>query len=67
MSTIDAIYLSGSYIEPDGTQDNPFVDLNVKRIPINVYHKIKENRQNIVTETQFIDGVLIIDGVNTVL
>jgi hypothetical protein len=51
----------------DGSISNPLTDLNVKRVPINIYHKIKENRQNIVTETQFVDGVLIIDGVNTIL
>lgn len=66
MSSIEAV-LPGGSTEPDGSQSNPFVDLNVKRVPINIYHKIKENRQNVVTQTQFIDGVLIIDGVNTVL
>ena len=50
-----------------GTEADPFTDLNVKRVPINIYHKIKENRQNVVTKTQFVDGVIIIDGVNTIL
>ncbi len=50
-----------------GTSASPFTELNVKRVPISIYHKIKENYENVVSNQQFVDGVLIIDGVNTIL
>jgi len=68
MSSIESVLPPVGYVSPpDGSISNPFTDLNVKRVPINIYHKIKENRQNVVTQTQFVDGVIIIDGVNTIL
>lgn len=51
----------------DGTAANPFTSLNVKRVPDGIFHKIKENYENVVTRIQVIEGVLIVDGVNTIL
>lgn len=58
---------SGSGTTEDGTQTNPFTTLNVKKVPENKFHLIKENHENIVSRIQIIEGVLIVDGVNTIL
>jgi hypothetical protein len=50
-----------------GTLLNPFTGLNFKKIAVSKYYLIKEDLENIVTRTQIIDGVLTIDGVNTIL
>ena len=58
---------SGAAVTEDGSITNPFTDLNVKKVPTGIYHLIKENRESVVTRTQTVDGVLTIDGVNTIL
>lgn len=51
----------------DGTQSNPFFLLNIKIVPNNIYHLVKQNFENVVASTQTINGILVVDGVNTVL
>jgi len=50
-----------------GTQSDPFSFLNIKRVRAGFYYLIKSDFESVVTRNQFIDGTLIIDGVNTVL
>jgi hypothetical protein len=58
----------GSGFTPeDGSKDNPFTTLNVKKVLDSNFHVIKANYENIVTRIQVIDGILIVEGVNTIL
>lgn len=50
-----------------GTEDDPFTLLNIKIARENLFYKIGADYENVVTNTQTIDGVLINDGVNTIL
>ncbi len=50
-----------------GTELDPYVLLNVKKVAANKFHLIKENLESVVTSSQIIDGVLIVEGVNTIL
>lgn len=50
-----------------GTLSDPYVLLNVKNVPDGKYHLIGENLESVVTENQTVTGVLIVDGVNTIL
>lgn len=51
----------------DGTISNPYTSLNVKKVDDGIYHKIKNNLESVVTKYQVIDGILVVDGVNTIL
>lgn len=51
----------------DGSQANPFTQLNIKRVDASTFCLIKSNLENVVTRSQYISGVLTIDGVNTIL
>lgn len=51
----------------DGSESNPFSLLNIKYARAGLFYKIGEDYENVVTNTQTIDGVLITDGVNTIL
>ena len=51
----------------DGTESNPFILLNVKKVESGMFHKIGANLESVVTRSQQVDGVLIVEGVNTVL
>lgn len=65
-SAIIASENSGGSAE-DGSALNPFTTLNVKRIPENIFHAVKENHENVVSRIQIIEGVFIVNGVNTIL
>jgi hypothetical protein len=51
----------------DGSDSNPFTQLNIKRAEDGFYYLIKSHLENVVTRSQYIDGVLTSDGVNTIL
>ena len=51
----------------DGTVGLPYTSLNIKRCLENKFYLIKSDLESVVTRQQTIDGILIIDGVNTVL
>ncbi len=58
---------SSSVSVEDGSQSNSFTSLNIKNAKNSFFYKIKDDLENVVTRFQKVDGVLIIDGVNTVL
>lgn len=50
-----------------GTSADPYTDLNVKIIRSGFYYLIGADLESIVTGIQTIDGVLTVDGENTIL
>ena len=57
----------GTATAPDGSALNPYIHLNFKKLDAEKHYLIGRNLESIVTRIQTIDGVLVIDGVNTVL
>jgi hypothetical protein len=58
---------SGEIGVGDGTSLNPMRLANIKRAKTGYYYKIGEDYENVVSGMQIIDGILINDGVNTIL
>ena len=50
-----------------GISSDPFTELNIKIALPTFYYLIKSHLENVVTVSQVVDGVLTIDGVNTIL
>lgn len=65
--TLDLVKSQAAGSIEDGSLTNPFTSLNFKQIRSGLYYKINEDLENVVTRIQIIDGILIVDGVNTVL
>lgn len=51
----------------DGSAASPLKLLNIKKVPAGKFFLVPENNENVVTRIQVIEGVLIVDGVNTIL
>jgi hypothetical protein len=51
----------------DGSAQFPFTGLNFKHVKPDKFYLIKDDLESVVTRSQTIDGILIIDGVNTIL
>lgn len=51
----------------DGSISNSYTSLNIKHALENKFYLIKSDLESVVTRQQVIEGVLIIDGVNTIL
>jgi hypothetical protein len=58
---------SGSGGNGNGTESSPYTSLNVKRVRSGIFHRIPEDYENVVTREQVVEGILIVDGVNTIL
>jgi hypothetical protein len=63
----DTIRGAGSGSLGDGSLLNPFTLLNIKNVRSGFYYKIGSDLESVVTREQTISGILIIDGVNTIL
>jgi hypothetical protein len=56
----------GGQIE-DGSSLKPYTPLNIKHAQVDKFYLIKEGLESVVTRIQKIDGILVVQGVNTVL